>query len=279
MSGAASKQQAADLSALTVIAGDRTALNLRTLRKGESDQIPILFIHALAMNGQMWIDVARQLDVTAPIYALDCRGHGDSDHPDGPYSTAQFAQDILSVINYLNVDVVHLAGCSMGGTVSLAFAGLYPERLASLCVIDTTAYYGPDAFEAWEARGQRALNNGLSDLVGFQLKRWFSDNYIDRCPDVIRSAIDVFLKNTPAAYLESCRMLGNADERLLLSRYKGPAAIVVGQDDYATPVSMAKQINTFLTEAELVVLPNLRHYTPIEAPHKIAKIIQSLIDR
>jgi 3-oxoadipate enol-lactonase len=269
--------QGTDESSLTILTRDHCALNLRILRDGQAAQTPVLFIHALAMDGTMWTDVARELHVNAPVYALDCRGHGDSDRPDGPYSTKQFADDVVDVLDHLEIPSVHLVGCSMGGTVALAFAGWYPDRLVSLCVIDTTAYYGPSAISAWEERGQRAMNNGLSDLIGFQLHRWFSDDYITKYPDQIPQAIEVFLKNNPVAYLESCRMLGNADERTNLSHYRGPTTIVVGEEDYATPVKMAREIKDCINDAKLVVLPKLRHYTPIEAPKEIANIIHSLI--
>lgn len=163
--------------------------------------------------------------------------------------------------------------------MALAFAGLRPQRIASLSIVDATACYGVDVEHAWEERGRRALNNGFSAMVPFQVSRWFSDAYIKRAPQGMREAITVFLRNSAEAYLESCRMLGRADERAGLGRYLGPAAVVVGDGDYATPPSMAEEIAKGLPNATLTVLPGLRHYTPIEAPKEVAAAISSVMQR
>lgn len=263
----------------TVVAIDGCPLNLRTLRSGNAGATPVIFVHALAMNGEMWADVAAELNTSSPLYALDCRGHGASGRPAGPYTTKQFALDIEAVIDHLGVAQAHVVGCSMGGTVALAFAGLRPQRIASLSIVDATACYGVDVEHAWEERGHRALKEGFAAMVPFQLSRWFSDAYVRRSPEAMKQAIAVFLRNSADAYLESCRMLGRADEREGLGRYRGPAAVVVGDSDYATPPSMAAEIAKGLPDATLTVLPGLRHYTPIEAPKEVAAAISSVMQR
>lgn len=262
-----------------VIADDGCKLTLRQLNQGNPEAVPVIFIHALAMNGEMWNGVAQALDASASLYALDCRGHGSSDKPAGPYTTARFARDLLAVLEFLQVSKAHIVGCSMGGTVALAFAGRYPEHVASLTAIDTTACYGEPSTQAWEERGQRALNNGFESMLGFQVSRWFSEEYAKRVPQGMKDAVRVFLSNTPQAYLESCRMLGVADERPALPNYQGPAAVVVGEHDFATPPAMAREIQSLIKNASLLVLPGLRHYTPIEAPETIADAIRSAMQR
>lgn len=258
---------------------DGCQLALRMLRAGDAAQPPVLFVHALAMNGAMWGAVSQVLRATSPLYALDCRGHGASDKPAGPYTTRRFALDIDGILDSLAAPRVHLVGCSMGGTVSMAYAGLRPERLASLTVIDSTAWYGMDAPAAWEARGQRAISEGFEAMVPFQVSRWFSEDYASRNPPGMREAVDVFLANDATAYAESCRMLGLANERAGLARYTGPAMVVVGEDDYATPLAMAQTAAQLLSGSALTILPGVRHYTPIEAPDAIAQAIDTVIHR
>ena len=61
-----------------VRAPDGCRLRLRTLRPGQAGLPPVVFVHALAMNGEMWNDVADALATHAVLLAPDCRGHGDS---------------------------------------------------------------------------------------------------------------------------------------------------------------------------------------------------------
>jgi len=258
-----------------IAAEDGCRIYLRTLKPGQG--IPVLFVHALAMDGSLWADSAARLCTRLPLYAPDCRGHGRSDKPAGPYSTAQFADDILAVLARLDAPAVHLVGCSMGGTVALAFAGRYPDRVSSLTIIDATACYGDDVEAEWETRGKRPQAQGFESMVEFQLSRWFSEGFVRSGSDRIAQARDVFLRNDPAAYLESCRMLGKADERGALARYLGPALVLVGSDDYATPVAMAMEMVALMPAGRLKVLEGLRHFTAIEAPGLIAREIDAFI--
>ncbi|RYY52096.1 MAG: alpha/beta fold hydrolase, partial [Comamonadaceae bacterium] len=103
--------------------------------------------------------------VLGAMYAVDCRGHGASGTTPAPFTTARFAQDLVDVMDALALPRVHLVGCSMGGTIALALAGRHPERLASLTVVDTTAWYGPEAPAHWERRAATAEADGMAALV------------------------------------------------------------------------------------------------------------------
>jgi 3-oxoadipate enol-lactonase len=107
-------------------------------------------------------------------------------------------------------------------------------------LIDTTAWYGPDAPSQWEQRAQRALKEGLKDLIDFQVTRWFGDAFRAQHPDVVQHCIDVFLANDIPAYAETCRMLGTNDLRNALPGITRPTTVIVGEEDYAAPPAMAQ---------------------------------------
>ena len=268
---------------IQVKAGDRCLLNVRVLREAQSKlATPVVFVHALAMDGDMWQGVVDALDAgntlfSGGMYALDCRGHGASEAPDGSFTTERCSQDLADTLDALGTGRAHIVGCSMGGTIALRFAGNCPARVASLTVIDATAWYGPDAPANWEKRAKTALTDGMASLVDFQLARWFSPVYLQQQPDLVRATVDVFTTNRVTAYANSCRMLGQADERAALVNYSGPAAVVVGEGDYATPLSMSEDMASRLAGAKLTVIPGTRHYTPLEAPVLVAACIHKVM--
>lgn len=276
---------ASPAQSLAIVASDGCVLHLRVMHKGDAaDQPPVLFVHALAMNGDMWHGVAQALARTPPLrghafYALDCRGHGRSQSTAGGFSTRQFAEDLVAVIDALGAEKAHVVGCSMGGTVALSLARNFPHRIASLTVIDCSAWYGPEAPTHWEKRAQTALSGGMPAMVDFQLARWFSPDFLEKEPQLVREALEVFIANPVAAYANSCRMLGRADEREGLSKFGGPVAVVVGDADYATPPAMAELIASRMPGAKLTVIGGTRHYTPLEAPETVAHCIQAAMAR
>ena len=236
-------------------------------------------VHSVAMDRQFWQPVAERLAKDTAVVTFDCRGHGASDKPAGPYTVEQFADDIADLLTHLGWDKALIAGASMGGMVALAFAARYPARTSGLGLIDTTAWYGAEAPKNWGVRADQAVKQGLKSLIDFQTTRWFGDDFRAKNPDVVQHCVDIFLKNDVRAYVEACHMLGRADLRAALPTVKMPTAVVVGEEDYAAPVAMAQALHDGIAGSTLTVLPKARHLTPLEVPDVIAAELDRLLAR
>jgi len=236
-------------------------------------------VHSVAMDRQFWLPVAERLAKDSAIVVFDSRGHGASGKPPGPYTVEQFADDIADLLDHLGWDRTLIAGASMGGMVALAFAARHSARAAALGLIDTTAWYGPDAPKNWAARANQAVEQGLQSLIAFQTTRWFGDEFRAKRTDVVQQCVDIFLKNDVPAYVEACHMLGRADLRAALPTLTMPTAVVVGEEDYAAPVAMAETLHRGIAGSTLTVLPKARHLTPLEVPDIIAAELDRLLAR
>jgi len=235
-----------------------------------------VLVHSLAMDKSFWNSTVAALAGACDVLILDCRGHGKSDKPEGPYSVEQFADDIADVMDHVGWTSAVVAGASMGGCVTLAFAGRHPKRVDGLGLFDTTAWYGENAPEAWAERGNKALTEGLSSLVGFQKTRWFGDAFREANPVVLDAAIQVFLANDLNAYAATCTMLGAADLRAFLPKFDFPCEIKVGSEDYATPPEMAKYLADHIPGAKMEIMEGVRHFSPLEVPVVIADALKTL---
>ena len=236
----------------------------------------LVLVHSLAMVAEFWQATANALGERFDVLAIDCRGHGASDKPEGPYSAELFASDLAAVLDQAEWDRVIVGGASMGGCVALTFAALHPERVAGLALIDTTAWYGETAIVDWEERGQTGVAGGMASMTEFQKTRWFSDGFRAQNDAIVQQAIKVFVANDPAAYLETCRMLGRCNQITALGNIKVPCEIIVGEEDYATPIAMAEAMHKAIPGSNLTVIPKARHFTPLEAPDVIAGIFASM---
>ena len=260
------------------VAPDGTVLAYR-LWHGPAGAPRVALVHSLAMDRHFWEPVATRLAARASVLALDCRGHGESGKPAGPYAAERFADDLAAVMDHAGWASATVAGASMGGSVCIQFAGTHPGRTEALGLVDTTAHYGAKAPEEWEARAKRALESGLADLVDFQKTRWFSDAFRAARPDAVEAAVAVFLRNDLEGYAGACRMLGAFDGRGLLAAVRVPTAVVVGEEDYATPVAMARQLHEGIAGSTLEVIAGARHLTPLEVPDRIATALGGLLER
>src|SRR5207249_2056891 len=89
--------------------GTRIAYTLRD--RGPAGARAVL-IHSLAMDRTFWAPVAETLDASVLLY--DCRGHGVSDQPKGPYSVELFADDLADLLDHVGWTSTLVAGASMG---------------------------------------------------------------------------------------------------------------------------------------------------------------------
>jgi 3-oxoadipate enol-lactonase len=238
----------------------------------------VALVHSLAMDGEFWRPAVEHLSDRTSVLLIDCRGHGSSGKPAGAYSLEQFADDLSDVMDGIGWPSAVVMGASMGGSVALAFAMQHASRTDGLGLVDTTAWYGPEAPKQWEERAQRALSQGLASMVDFQKTRWFGDKFRAEHPKTVELAVETFLKTDPTAYAATCRMLGSFDLRPGLGSLKMPVRIVVGEEDYATPVDMAKVLNEGIAGSALTVLSGRRHLTPLEDPQAIAAELERLLD-
>lgn len=234
-----------------------------------------VLVHSLAMDRQFWAPVAARLDATVLIY--DCRGHGASGKPPGPYDVVQFADDLAALLDHLGWADALIAGASMGGCVALATAIRHPRRANALGLVDTTAWYGAEAPRQWAERGAKARIEGLAAMTEFQTTRWFTDGFRAARPDVVQACVDTFLRNDPAAYEATCRMLGACDLRAGLAEIRVPTEIVVGREDYATPLAMAEALKAGIAHASLTVIEDGRHLTPLERPDLVTTALARLL--
>ncbi len=239
----------------------------------------LVLIHSLALDRSVWDDVVGHLEGEAEILTFDCRGHGRSDRRAGAYTAELFARDLAELLDHIEWPDAAVAGCSMGGCVALAFAGLFPGRVTALGLIDTTAWYGADAPAKFRERAAAARAKGMAGMADFQVTRWFSDGFPAAHPEIVDRAMSIFVANDFDCYAATCALLGDADLRPYLPSLRVPVAIVVGEEDYATPVAMAEHLHAQLPQSTLTVLAKARHLTPLEHPDRIAAELRALLGR
>ena len=98
----------------------------------------LVFVHGLAASRAFWfLQYAMPLSRHFRITLFDLRGHGYSSMPASGYDAVTAAGDLAGLLDHLGIDRCLLVGHSYGGGVALEFAGLHPQRVERLVVLDT----------------------------------------------------------------------------------------------------------------------------------------------
>ncbi|MEU1666852.1 alpha/beta fold hydrolase [Streptomyces sparsogenes] len=132
-------------------AADGTALACQRRGRG----FPLLLLAGQANNHRWWDGIREDFHATHSTVTLDYRGTGASDKPEAGYSTPEFAEDVIAVLDHLGIERADVYGTSMGGRVAQWVAARHPGRVRRL-VLGCTTPGGPHAVER-DASVRRAL--------------------------------------------------------------------------------------------------------------------------
>ena len=112
-------------------------LRLNYVDWGNADKPPLLLIHGGRDHCRSWDWVAQELREDWHVIAMDHRGHGDSEWvSDGQYQASDMVYDVAHLIHQLDLAPLHIVSHSLGGNISLRFAGMFPEQVKKNVAIE-----------------------------------------------------------------------------------------------------------------------------------------------
>lgn len=113
---------------------DSDGVKIRYIVSGEGD--PVLLIHGYTASAETnWGSVIPALSKQYQVIALDNRGHGKSDKPEGADQyDVEMIKDSINLLDHLGIEKAHVVGYSMGGYITAKMTTLYPERMLSATI-------------------------------------------------------------------------------------------------------------------------------------------------
>jgi pimeloyl-ACP methyl ester carboxylesterase len=113
-------------------------VRLHYVTKGDENNQTMLFIHGFPEFWYSWRHQIREFAKDYHVIAVDSRGYGDSDKPNGihNYTVDKLVDDIRELLTALNRQQVVLVGHDWGAIISWTFAAKYPELLDRLVIMN-----------------------------------------------------------------------------------------------------------------------------------------------
>jgi len=112
-------------------------LRLHYVDWGNASAPPLILVHGGLDHCRNWDAIARELQPHFHIIAPDLRGHGDSEWAKGSsYSLTDHVYDLTRLVHFAEVQGATIIGHSLGGMISLAYSGTYPERVSRLAILE-----------------------------------------------------------------------------------------------------------------------------------------------
>ncbi len=157
-------------------------LCLHYLNWGVEGKKPLICLHGLTANANLWNHFSREVRTQYHVFALDQRGHGESQWASDDYDLERYVSDLLAYIDYLERDSVTLVGSSLGGLVSMRCAALYPDRIERIVVVDMSPTPGAHVTKRMLKETDSPLEFESLDAA----VKWASSSYLWARDDVLR---------------------------------------------------------------------------------------------
>jgi 3-oxoadipate enol-lactonase len=236
--------------------------------------------NSLATTHRMW---DAQMDAFTKHYRVlryDKRGHGESDVAPGPYSFDLLADDVLALLDALSIASTHFVGLSMGGMTGMTMGVRNPGVLRTLVLCDTASKDPLGDPALWQQRIDAVRAGGsMEALVETTLARFLTPATVKSRPDVA-DAVRTMVRNTPMeGYIACCQAIAKLNLTERLPGITVPTLVVVGADDPATTVDMARTIHQRIAGSELVILKNAAHLSNLEQADNFNQAVLSFLAR
>ena len=239
-------------------------INLAYTRLGKGT--PLVLVHGFPLDSSSWNELIPYLKDHFDLILPDLRGFGKSTTVETPYTLSDMADDLAGLLDDLGVEKTALAGHSMGGYISLAFAKKYPQRVSGLGLIASQA--AADAPEGKERRYKNASDvaeKGVGVVVDAMTPKLSADV---RVQEFVRGVIERQSKQAVIGALKA--MAEREDAMPILSSFNFPLVLIHGDADQLIPIERAKEIKSANPSATLLELKGAGHMPMMEFARQTA---------
>lgn len=239
---------------------------------------PLVFVHGHPFDRSMW---QRQIDYFKDRYRLilpDLRGYGESDVTVPRVLLDEMALDIIHLMDELEVDSAVFCGLSMGGQIVFDLYRSFPQRVGALIIADSDASgETAESREARLAKAEAILRFGMEQHTNETIDQYIAAASM-ASPGVYDHLRRMMINTAPEGAAAAHR--GRAERRdhvALLPSIRVPALIIVGSEDFFTPLPVARIMSDGIPNARLVCIEGAGHLPNMEKPEQFNHAIEEFL--
>ncbi|CAN5189116.1 3-oxoadipate enol-lactonase [soil metagenome] len=252
----------------------RVGVRLYWKLDGAADKPALVLLNSIGTDMALWDTSLPHLLPAFRLLRIDTRGHGASDAPDGDYSLAMLAQDVLAVMDAAGIDKAAVAGVSLGGMIAMQLALDAPDRVSALSLVCTSATMDSTA---WVDRIARVRSQGTSAIADLAMGRFLSPGFTRAHPSVVQSVRGGLLAMADAGYAGCGAAIRDMALIDRLPSITVPTMIVAGDRDTSTPFTGHGEHLAAAIPAAQVVHLDAAHLAPIESPAALAATLRRFL--
>ena len=242
----------------------------------------VVLIHGLGLTrGSTWGAIAPVLAQEFRVLSYDLLGHGETVLPREQPSLSLLSEQLITLMDELAIGRAALIGFSLGGMINRRVAMDHPARVTGLGIFNSPHARGAKAQARVEAQARDAGAGGPGATVDAALERWLTPDFRARESGRVAQIRAVVMANEPGNYAAHRRVLAEGVVELIRPKppIDKPALIMTGENDSGSTPAMSRAMADEMPNAQLIIVPGLRHMGMIETPEAFTRPLMEFLRR
>lgn len=236
---------------------------------------PLVLLHGLTSNHQMFYREIGYLKDKFRIIALDSRGHGDSDRP-AEFTLDDHIADTIALLDYLKLDSVYVLGVSMGSYIAQGVAIKQPERVEKLILAATKSYGEQSSMaEMFDRYKEQLEGMSISEKLAISSQLIFHD----------QEAVNAWQKRIA----KNSRMLNAGEQgaasaalrdfdfRDDLKRITAETLVISGKHDGLNPPEKGRETAVLIPNADYMEFQDSGHAPNVEQDRLFLGVVEKFL--
>lgn len=199
-----------------------------------------------------------------------------SQTPVGSLSITDMATSLLSLLSAQGLSRVHLVGHSMGSLVAQCIAIHAPECVATLTMLGGITEPPQPARNGLLARAETARSKGMQGIADQIIAATLSPHTHEHKATAVAFVRESLMRQDPEGYAKCCEAVAN-HQTFDCRKITAPALLLTGDCDPVAPLSMAQHLCDVMPDAQLCVVRDCGHWTPVEQAQVCATQLESFL--
>ena len=239
----------------------------------QKKNIPIVFIHGVGLNHTIWEPQIDDFDNT--VLAYDILGHGKTPLNKDNISFDDFSNQLISLVDELEKEKIHLVGFSIGSLIARNFATKFNDRLESLTLL--CSIFNRNQEQQQIVKDRFELVKKSKTLSKQALNRWFTDDYLEKHPNTYEKIRSILEKNNMENFLNIYQLFVNHKDNEQFEKIKTKTLIITGEGDIGSTPKMSENLSKVINNSKVKIISKGKHLCSIECADDVNMAIKKHI--
>ena len=239
----------------------------------KKENTPIVLIHGVGLNHKIWEPQINSFNNTILVY--DILGHGNTPLIKSQITFDDFSLQLLNLIDELKFEKIHLVGFSIGSLIARNFASNYNNRLESLTLLCSVFQRSKEQQQIVNDRFE--LSKKSRSLSKQALKRWFTDDYLEKHPNTYEKIRSILEENDIENFLKVYGLFVNHKDDEKLNNIKTKTLVMTGEGDIGSTPEMSINLSKVINNSKVRIISKGKHLCSIECADDVNMAIKKHI--